>query len=1503
MDFIREKTVKIGSLVRFNDERFFEGAVQLRWVQERWPQAQQAANAFVFHGPRYHGAAEAELDGSERGYRLKDTASVVADLLDSIVGGLRGEEHNPYALAVAGYGTGKSHLSTAIACLLGEPQGLTAGQIVANLTQADPEIGRRVAERVAQLRKPVMVLCLDGMAGFHLGNALIQAVFAQLDRYGVDPGAIRDLSPRFQTAEQFVERNFDIRAEAFARHCPALSRDEIQARLRNNDEAIYTQVDALYTDANGAAIPVVGQESAQELINTLCEVYCGADGAFSSVLILFDEFGRYLEYAAEKPQLAGDAALQQIFQGVQDNSNRVRFVGLIQYELKAYLKRFGSADLRQLQRYITRFDTAEKLYLSTNLETIFAHMIGKDEAGLTEVWRRAGADAAQHTSWQRMSLALPGFGRYPVWNDPGRFEQVIAKGCWPLHPLATWFLTRQRDIVQQRSALTFIKDVIDRIGEEDALVGGRLRQVSAGELVLRSMLPEMIAAEHETGSTVAETLQLLLEKFQSHLGAADELTLAGVAILEKTRVGKQTREQADALLSEATALDAETLLTAVRRLGDELGALEWNGDLGQYELIADASTRGQFQQWVRHRTAAIGKEAVRDLFVRHAAKDAEIGDIPTDFGQNHSIATTEWFFEAQIANLHTLPNVVNAAFQDWQAAASPKDARGRVIYLYIHADDDPAAVDETVSTTFQAELVRIKQSAAPIWVVGVADPKQVIADALKRLYLFDEQVSGEERERFRRFLPEETQRARAALKASVQEAIKERSYWVAGFNSVPEGRLKAVAERIFAQIYPRTIPFPFDGFATTAGGGPADAAQLTRSLIARQVDGTWVQAQQKRMQNRVGEVLARSWRALAPTGKLTDPVNPAVKAVFDELQSAHLNDPTRTLGASYQALIAPPYGLNTASAGLLLGLLIGGAHPPRRLEQSGQMIASADWLSDAFPTQRGKHAFDPAVLRKTALRFLSEDGEGRWRALLSRWDTEPSYRTLVALAHEAEQMQRVDPMPEVLEGTYRYLCDKSAEARAKLHQFGIELGEWEKNIERAERQNNVNELLHHALLLLRRREEVDGSDCWPESFMVDCEKQLAIVRELVSERLADWIPRQGCHNAAEVATFRNRIERAIKSLKRLGFPSEAGALEEQSQRAIMQVEKRQHFKLTLDESDDYPRQPAPTESTPVRELHDGIAKGDALIDALDGARSALSEEEIRARVKAIQDRQQRLREALDRQRALLGALFAAVPKTESALQEALARVNRLREIFIGTRDEAEVSELAFQLQRIVADLGTWETGDMSPERLAEILGQQIEHQSAALSEELAAREIDPAWDLASVYRALGAERSDAARRRSAEWMGPRRALADKIPTLARDGCARIESELNAAPGYLWSEDREMVEQLLEMLAQRIAALEDEARQARIETWRRGLPGIEEIGALDKHRAEAFLKDLQNPPETLSPEEHAVLAPFAAALNGHYDQMSMDEIMARIERLGMERRQELLAWLAGRVASG
>lgn len=1492
--------MKVGDLVSFRSEHFFEGAVQLRWVGERPLQAKSAAEAFVFHGPRYHGAGDAESEGIEGSYRLKDTASFVRDLLYSLHAGLRGEEVNPYWLVVAGYGSGKSHLALTSATLLGDPQGAISSKIVEHISQADADIGKVVQNDLVELTKPVLVLTLDGMAGFHLGNALSQAVFTQLNHYGVDAGAIRALSPRFQSAEQFVERNFAFRVESFARRLPGKSSEEICARLRDNDEAIYSEVDAIYFEANGAPIPVVGQESAQELINTLCDVYCGPDGAFSSVVILFDEFGRYLEYAAEKPLLAGDAALQQIFQGVQDNSTKIRFIGFIQYELKAYLKRFGSADLRQLQRYITRFDSAQKWYLSTNLETIFAHMIGKEQAALSQVWIEAGADRLCQESWQRMSHALPEYNRFPVWSDSERFNRVISQGCWPLHPLATWFLTRQRDVVQSRSALTFIKEMIERVANESALKDGRLRQVSAAELILSSMLPEMIAAEHETGSTVAETLQLLLEKFSTHLNDEQRQVLAGVAILEKMRIGKQSQENMDRLLCEATALSSGNLSHALQTLSQDLGAIEWNRDLGQYELIADASTRGQFQQWLRKQQGNITADAIRDLFIRRGAADAELGDIATDFASQHDISTQEWRFEAQFAHSHVLGKVLPRAFQEWGEAVSPSDAKGKVVYVYIHSDEDITQIESQIENIFSVELNRTGYKCAPIWVIGLADQDGSLAEHIGRLHLFDEQMTAEERERFRRFVPEEMGRSRQALKECSQNAIKKRLLWIAGFQDVPAGRLRQVGNEIFSKIYHQVLPFPFDGFATSAGGGAADCAQLTRSLIARHVDGHWVQAQKKQLQNRAISLLVRSWKVLSSSGKLNAPLNPKVKTTFEWLEKSHQDDPGLTLWNSFKQLIAPPYGMNAASAGLLLGLVLGGISPPRRIECKGEMIASSDWINEAFPAQRGKHFLEKSLLEKSTLRFLSEDSEGRWRSLLNRWESAQNYQSILEIAKEAAQTRKVDPLPESLEGTYRYLNDHADQIALLLKDTQDELNQWELSIERAERQSSVNDLLKTGRRLVKKRNAMDDEGCWPEQFIHSCDVLLAQIQPMLSGLLNNWISRQSCNSMVQVSDFRHHMERAVESLNLLGFKTEAKVLERQAQHSIAQVEARQKFSLTLDESEDYPRQPDPTESTPVRDLRDTIAKGDDLIKGIQGAQSVLSPDEINARIRAIENRQNRLRDMLKHQNKILGDLFSLSLNSEGALRDTLVKANRLRNIFVGTPDENEVSDIIAVLERILADIAVWESSNLGPERLDELLTKQTQRQLEELRNFLEAKEIEPAWDLGAIYKALMMERIDVAIKRSLDWVLSRIQRMDELKSLDLIRCVELEKELMAAPGYLSNDDRSKVDSYLSTVRNRHAELKEEFRRSKVIDWQQQFLSLKDIENLTKYATEQLLKALNNPPVELTAEEQMSLQPIEALLVSHLDQISMDEILTRIERLPFESQRQLFAILSERL---
>lgn len=345
--------------------------------------------------------------------------------------------------------------------------------------------------------------------------------------------------------------------------------------------------------------------------------------------------------------------------------------------------------------------------------------------------------------------------------------------------------------------------------------------------------------------------------------------------------------------------------------------------------------------------------------------------------------------------------------------------------------------------------------------------------------------------------------------------------------------------------------------------------------------------------------------------------------------------------------------------------------------------------------------------------------------------------------------------------------------------------------------------------------------------------------------------------------------------------------------------------MTLAQSDDYCNQPEPTESTSVRDLRDEIARGDRIIEGVRRAQDVLPPNQIAARVNTIQRRQDRLRAAMKRQRDNLSALYGLPLESEEAVREALTKTNRLRQIFVGTADESEVNGLVVQLERILADMGTWESSAVSVERLDELLRQQVEHQLQALKAFLDEKEIDPAWDIEAIYRALVAERVQSAYRRSTEWIRPRLTLADQIGYLDQPRCIALERELSAAPAYLSEPDRAQIEQLLASVRRRLAQLEVLERNTKVADWQRRYLDLANIEHLNRHETEQCLQELRRPPCELRPEEQAALVPIINRLTAHLDQLSMDELFARIERLSEPQQRELLARLSavleGRLA--
>ncbi|MBK6759004.1 MAG: hypothetical protein IPG70_16025 [Moraxellaceae bacterium] len=110
--------------------------------------------------------------------------------------------------------------------------------------------------------------------------------------------------------------------------------------------------------------------------------------------------------------------------------------------------------------------------------------------------------------------------------------------------------------------------------------------------------------------------------------------------------------------------------------------------------------------------------------------------------------------------------------------------------------------------------------------------------------------------------------------------------------------------------------------------------------------------------------------------------------MYESIYNTHKEDSSKTLLETYTMLIVPPYGMNSASAQLLLALLISLKIPPRRVMQNGQLVSMFEWIKKACgETARSTANFiDVSVLKNAQLVFLGEQSIDRWRKVLQDWE-------------------------------------------------------------------------------------------------------------------------------------------------------------------------------------------------------------------------------------------------------------------------------------------------------------------------------------------------------------------------------------------------------------------------------------------------------------------------------------------------------------------------------------
>ena len=83
-----------------------------------------------------------------------------------------------------------------------------------------------------------------------------------------------------------------------------------------------------------------------------------------------------------------------------------------------------------------------------------------------------------------------------VWTNDSLYKSVIMKGCYPLHPITVWLLANMNNWMQQRSAITFVAEMVDRISNAD-VEGTWLPYVYPINIIDSSIYNEMLNSEEK----------------------------------------------------------------------------------------------------------------------------------------------------------------------------------------------------------------------------------------------------------------------------------------------------------------------------------------------------------------------------------------------------------------------------------------------------------------------------------------------------------------------------------------------------------------------------------------------------------------------------------------------------------------------------------------------------------------------------------------------------------------------------------------------------------------------------------------------------------------------------------------------------------------------------------------------------------------------------------------------------------------------------------------------
>lgn len=910
--------MKFGELFEFRKDLYFEGAVQIDWFYEPTRAAKVAEN-FVFHGKDYFGVEETTLGGKKR----IDTVGLVQALTSK----LGDESIKVPSLAIADYGTGKSHLAVTLGQLYSGSDYMpeTFSKVLSNIRNID-KVAADEIERNCDGRNFVMVI--NGMRDFNLHSEILRAAQRSLALYGLPDDGLRKLNRALETAEMFFERNSQTSLGIFedaAKEIGWIERGEILVRkikseLLSNDEA-FEIVNKAYCEINGQEIRWDEGLSALTILEMLVTEYCGINGKFDHVIILFDEFGRYLEYASGvNAAKSGDSALQQIFEAVQNADGTLQVINFIQSDIKTYLQRVDQT--KNISRYIGRYDGSDKFYISSNLETVFANLIqrkDKEAFANTIVKWQSDNEEIWKNDFEKLNRWLITKG---MWKDYKLFRKVVVEGIYPMHPLATYMLTQLSDYLQNRSSLTLISQYIEELTPVEMSDTPIL--IMPEYLMRGDLYVEMLAAEQDGKQPSQQCIRYdnILRKFGDKLSDKSLAVLRSNLVLRVLRFRTTDYCDAKLALQFVSGLSLLEIEKELNLLENEYAVLGFDDHAGCFDFMEESNGAHDFKVIKKRLISAanINKSYINTLKIQEIAGVLEMQT--TNFGATNKIATNEWQFKQELYPIEEFTAAkVDSYIAEWKSATSSLAAKGRLVWVYINKDTTPETMVKV-----QEQVAKFEKM--PIVVMLINDDENRLFNCLVEYYVFDT-LDDVNRKKYERHYLDGFKQAESNLKDEFEELKKQRFRVLPNEVSVVELRMASFLTEVFGKIYPKAVPFWFDSFVTKgnnlSGKGGTYFCSIIKMLLSGSVNEDSIHNFTSDVRNRINAVLmttsSTSWKCINEQYRMIPPEEKNAKYVYEDIVKEINEKEKIECDDIFQRFSQPPFGMSEDIITLMIAVV------------------------------------------------------------------------------------------------------------------------------------------------------------------------------------------------------------------------------------------------------------------------------------------------------------------------------------------------------------------------------------------------------------------------------------------------------------------------------------------------------------------------------------------------------------------------------------------------------